>query len=71
MPNFAADFHYRVNIILKRIAIITITAVMLAFNSAAQQSLVKEANKAASGLTMTVDSYNKAFKKLQPALTHE
>ena len=57
--------------IVKRIAIITITAVMLAFSSAAQNSLVSEAKKAASGLTMTVDSYNKAFKKLQPALTHD
>ena len=69
MPNFAGDFYRRD--IVKRIAIISITAVMLAFSSAAQHSVVSEAKKLASGLTMTVDSYNKAFKKLQPALTND
>ncbi len=43
----------------------------LAFTSSAQQLLVDQAKKAISGLTMTVDSYNKAFNKLQPALTND
>ena len=30
-----------------------------------------QAKKDISGLTMTVDSYNKAFNKFKPALTHE
>ncbi len=43
----------------------------LAFNVGAQQLLVDQAKKAITGLTMTVDSYNKAFSKLQPALTND
>ena len=39
--------------------------------AAAQHLAVNEAKKAITGLTMTVDSYNKAFNKLKPALTHE
>lgn len=39
--------------------------------SSAQHSLIGDAKKSISGLTMTVDSYNKAFNKLKPALTHE
>ena len=38
---------------------------------AGQQLAVNEAKKAITGLTMTVDSYNKAFSKLQPALTND
>ncbi|MBR4828652.1 MAG: hypothetical protein IKZ92_02495 [Muribaculaceae bacterium] len=37
----------------------------------AQQLLVNQAKKAITGLTMTIDSYNKAFAKLQPALTND
>ena len=44
---------------------------MLALSAAAQRSNVAEAKKAISGLTMTVDSYNKAFNRLQPALTND
>ncbi len=44
---------------------------VLAFNAGAQQLLVDQAKKAITGLTMTVDSYNKAFSKLQPALTND
>jgi len=36
-----------------------------------QQLAINEAKKAISGLTMTVDSYNKAFNKLKPALSSE
>ena len=43
----------------------------LAFNASAQQLLVDQAKKDISGLTMTVDSYNKAFNRLKPALTHD
>jgi tetratricopeptide (TPR) repeat protein len=43
----------------------------LTFNAAAQRQLIGQAKKDISGLTMTVDSYNKAFNKFKPALTHE
>ena len=43
----------------------------MAFGVNAQQLLVDQAKKAITGLTMTVDSYNKAFSKLQPALTND
>ena len=33
--------------------------------------LVDQAKKDITGLTMTVDSYNKAFNRLKPALTNE
>ena len=39
--------------------------------AAGQQIRINEAKKAISGLTMTVDSYNRAFNKLQPALTDD
>lgn len=39
--------------------------------AAGQQLAVNEAKKAITGLTMTVDSYNKAFNKLKPALTND
>jgi len=44
---------------------------MLPFNMAAQHLLVNQAKKDITGLTMTVDSYNKAFNKLKPALTND
>ena len=37
----------------------------------AQHSLIAQAKKDISGLTMTVDSYNKAFNRFKPALTNE
>lgn len=37
----------------------------------AQHHLIAEAKKSISGLTMTIDSYEKAFKKFKPALTHD
>jgi tetratricopeptide (TPR) repeat protein len=43
----------------------------LTFNATAQRQLIGQAKKDISGLTMTVDSYNKAFNKFKPALTHE
>ena len=43
----------------------------MSFTVAAQNSLVAEAKKAISGLSLTVDSYNKAFNKLKPALTND
>ena len=52
-------------------AIIFVFVVSLSMVSSAQQSLIGETKKAISGLSMTVDSYNKAFNKLKPALTHE
>lgn len=43
----------------------------MSFSVNAQNSLVADAKKAISGLTMTVDSYNKAFNKFKPALTND
>ena len=43
----------------------------LTFNAGAQQHLVDQVKKDITGLTMTVDSYSKAFSKLQPALTSD
>lgn len=51
--------------------ILLITAVMLPFNVGGQHLLVSQAKKDITGLTMTVDSYNKAFNRLKPALTNE
>ena len=51
--------------------ILLITTVMLPFNVGGQHLLVSQAKKDITGLTMTVDSYNKAFNRLKPALTNE
>ena len=67
--NFAVDFMGGTNV--KKIIIIIVVALITSFNITAQHSLVAEAKKAVSSLTMTVDSYNKAFKKLEPALTND
>ena len=56
---------------LKKITIIFTTVLLLALNAQAQNSAVAEAKKSISGLSMTVDSYNKAFNKLKPALTND
>ena len=56
---------------MKKIVIIFIAVMSLAIDAAAQQVAVDQAKKAITGLTMTVDSYNKAFSKLQPALTND
>ncbi len=56
---------------MKKTFIIFIATIMLAFNAMSQQANVAEAKKILSGLTMTVDSYNKAFNKLKPALTDD
>ncbi len=50
---------------------IGVALMSLSFSSTAQQLAVDQAKKAITGLTMTVDSYNKAFAKLKPALTHD
>lgn len=57
--------------IVKKIVIILLAAMSLAIDATAQQLAVDQAKKAITGLTMTVDSYNKAFSKLQPALTND
>lgn len=56
---------------MKKIAIIFTAAMLISFNAAGQQLAVDQAKKAITGLTMTVDSYNRAFAKLKPALTNE
>ena len=56
---------------MKRITIIFVTILAMSFSVNSQNSLVADAKKAISGLTMTVDSYNKAFNKFKPALTND
>ena len=56
---------------MKKIAIILITVVAVAFHVTAQHQLLAQAKKDISGLTMTVDSYNKAFNKFKPASTND
>jgi len=56
---------------VKRITIIFVTILAMSFSVNSQNSLVADAKKAISGLTMTVDSYNKAFNKFKPALTND
>jgi len=56
---------------VKKFVIIVASCMALTFNAAAQRQLIGQAKKDISGLTMTVDSYNKAFNKFKPALTHE
>ena len=59
---------------VKKITIILICLVIqvwMSLDATAQHLSVDEAKKAISGLSTTVDSYNKAFAKLKPALTHE
>ena len=58
-------------IIVKKITIIYIITALLPLNAVAQHLLVSQAKRDITGLTMTVDSYNKAFNKLKPALSHE
>ncbi len=70
MTIFAAVYNQG-GIIVKRIIIIFAALVTLSFSATAQRHLIGETKKAISGLTMTVDSYEKAFTKFKPALTHE
>jgi len=56
---------------VKRITIIFVAVLATAFTANAQNSNVDEAKKVISGLSLTVDSYNKAFNKLKPALTND
>ncbi len=58
--------------IVKKFAIIIVCFVLsLSMRVAGQQLAINEAKKAITGLTMTVDSYNKAFNKLKSALTND
>ena len=56
---------------LKKCLIISIAAVTVTLSAQGQHLLVNQAKKAISGLTMTIDSYEKAFNKLKPALSNE
>jgi tetratricopeptide (TPR) repeat protein len=44
---------------------------MVSLNLSAQHLLVDQSKKMLSGLTMTVETYDKAFNKLKPALTND
>lgn len=57
--------------IVKKIVIICCFSLLMGIEAMGQQLAINEAKKAISGLTMTVDSYNKAFNKLKPALSSE
>ena len=54
---------------MKQYAIMIIASV-LCLHGAAQHRLVGDVKKSIDALTMTVDKYKSAYKKLQPALTH-
>lgn len=57
---------------MRKIAVIlSVLLSVTSFQAVAQRALIGETKKAISGLTMTVDSYNKAFNKFKPALTNE
>ena len=71
MSNFAGEKVKEIQIMLKKVTIIFAATLLLAINADAQHSLVDHAKKDISGLTMTVDSYNKAFNKFKPALTND
>ena len=58
--------------IVNKITIILLyVALLLPLSMTAQQQAINDAKKAITGLSMTVDSYNKAFNKLKPALTND
>ena len=58
--------------IVNKITIILLyVALLLPLSMTAQQQAINDAKKAITGLSMTVDSYNKAFHKLKPALTND
>lgn len=57
--------------VVKRFVIIFVVALSMYQVASAQNSLIGEAKKSISDLTMTVDSYNKAFNKLKPALAND
>lgn len=57
--------------IVKKIVIICCFSLLIGTEAMSQQLAINEAKKAISGLAMTVDSYNKAFNKLKPALSSE
>ena len=56
---------------MKKIAFIFIIAALLPLDVVAQHLLISQAKKDIAGLTMTVDSYNKAFNRLKPALSND
>lgn len=55
----------------KKTIIVLACISLISLNLSAQHSLIAQAKKDISGLTMTVDSYNKAFNRFKPALTNE
>ena len=55
----------------KKTIIVLACISLISMSLSAQHSLIAQAKKDISGLTMTVDSYNKAFNRFKPALTNE
>lgn len=56
---------------MKKYFIILTVLLALPLCATAQRHLIGETKKAISGLTMTIDSYEKAFNKFKPALNNE
>lgn len=56
---------------MKKYFIIFTALLALPLCATAQRHLIGETKKAISGLTMTIDSYEKAFNKFKPALNNE
>jgi len=56
---------------VKKYFIILTALLALPLCATAQRHLIGETKKAISGLTMTIDSYEKAFNKFKPALNNE
>lgn len=56
---------------MKKYFIILTALLALPLCATAQRHLIGETKKAISGLTMTIDSYEKAFNKFKPALNNE
>lgn len=56
---------------MKKYIILLTAAISVSLSVTGQQLLLDQAKKMLSGLTMTVDSYDKAFNKLKPALTND
>ena len=64
-------FYREVTIVRKISIILSVLLSLASLQAGAQRPLILETQKAISSLTMTVDSYNKAFNKFKPALTNE
>ena len=56
---------------MKKYILFITVSLTVSLSMSSQQLLIDQTKKMISGLTMTVDSYEKAFNKLKPALTSD